>query len=218
MPNLFSKAPRKLSLEGCEGVEKKRKFAVGRVIKWGLIIYCFFIFRSCLSNMNYQQPQQPKVKQESSIEQMLPSSLKHYDAYDLEIKKGFLASGDEVYKKGIPLGLLSETNVLTDLQGGHVGYLNNSGVYNSLGQHTGNLYKGDIFDLNGNKIGSLKSSGKSLESIVDGDKKLFGINGFSYVIMSRDPVSNEYTIVGIIDNYRINEKKEEKKDYLIHQD
>lgn len=218
MPNLFSKAPRKLSLEGCEGVEKKRKFALSRVIKWGLIVYCFFIFRSCLGNMNTQQPQQPKVKQETSIEQVLPSNLKHYDASKLEIRKGFLVGGDEVYKDGIPLGLLGETNILTDLQGERIGYLNNSGVYNSLGQHTGKLYKGDVFDLQGNKIGSLKSNGKNLESIVKEDKKLFGINGGSYVIMSRDPVSSEYNIIGIIDDYKPSEKKEGKKDYLIHQD
>ena len=200
MPNIFSKAPRKLSLEGCEGVEKKKKFAVGRVIKWGLIVYCFFMFRSCLGNMTPQQPQ--KVKQESNIEQMLPSSLKHYDASKIEIKKGFLVSGEEVYKEGMPLGLLSETNILTDLQNEPVGYLNNNGVYNSLGQYTGKLYKGDVFDLQGNKIGSLKSDGKNLESIVNGDNKLFNINGSSYVIMAKEPASNEYKIVGIVDNYK----------------
>lgn len=200
MPKLFSKAPRKLSLEGCEGVEKKKKFAVGRVIKWGLIIYCAFIFRSCLTNLTPQQPQ--KIKQESNIEQILPSNLKHYDASKLEIKKGFLTSGEEVYKEGMPLGLLSETNVLTDLQGEPVGYLNNNGVYNSLGQYTGKLYKGDIFDLQGNKIGSLKSNGKNLESIVNGDKTLFNINGSSYVIMAKEPTSTDYKIVGIVDNYK----------------
>ena len=200
MSNLFSKAPRKLSLEGCEGVEKKRKFAVGRVIKWGLIIYCAFVFRSCLTNLAPQQP--PKVKQESNIEQMLPSNLKHYDASKLEIKKGFLVSGEEVYKEGMPLGLLSETNILTDLQGEPVGYLNNNGVYNSLGQYTGKLYKGDIFDLQGNKIGSLKTKDNNLESIVNGDKKLFGINGSSYVIMAKEPTDNEYKIIGIVDNYK----------------
>ncbi len=200
MSNLFSKAPRKLSLEGCEGVEKKRKFAIGRVIKWGLIVYCFFVFRSCLGNMTPQQPQ--KVKQESNIEQILPSNLKHYDASKLEIKKGFLASGEEVYKEGMPLGLLSETNILTDLQGEPVGYLNNSGVYNSLGQYTGKLYKGDVFDLQGNKIGSLKTKDNNLESIVNGDKKLFGINGSSYVIMAKEPTNNEYKIIGIVDNYK----------------
>jgi hypothetical protein len=200
MPNRFSKAPRKLSLEGCEGVEKKKKFAAGRVIKWGLIIYCAFVFRSCLGNLAPQQPQ--KIKQESNIEQMLPSSLKHYDASKIEIKKGFLASGEEVYKDGMPLGLLSETNILTDLQGEHVGYLNNNGVYNSLGQYTGKLYKGDIFDLQGNKIGSLKTKDNSLESIVNGDKTLFGINGSSYVIMAKEPTDNEYKIIGIVDNYK----------------
>ncbi|MDP2906498.1 MAG: hypothetical protein Q8O03_01010 [Nanoarchaeota archaeon] len=200
MPNRFSKAPMKLSLEGCEGVEKKKKFAVGRVIKWGLIIYCAFVFRSCLYNLAPQQP--PKIKQESNIEQMLPSSLKHYDASKIEIKKGFLASGEEVYKDGMPLGLLSETNILTDLQGEHVGYLNNNGLYNSLGQYTGKLYKGDVFDLQGNKIGSLKTKDNSLESIVNGDKKLFGINGSSYVIMAKEPTNNEYKIIGIVDNYK----------------
>lgn len=200
MPKLFSKAPKQFRLEGCEGVEKKRKFAVGRVIKWGLIVYCFFIFRSCLTNMTPQQPQ--KVKQESNIEQMLPSNLKHYDASNLEIRKGFLVSGEEVYKDGIPLGLLSETNILTDLQGERIGYLNDSGVYNSLGQHTGKLYKGDVFDLQGNKIGSLKSNGKNLESIVNGDKNLFGVNGSSYVIMAKDPANDEYNIIGIVDDYK----------------
>lgn len=202
MSNRFSKAPRKLGLEGCEGVEKKKKFAVGRVIKWGLIIYCAFVFRSCFYNPIPQQPQLPKGKQAISIEQVLPSSLKHYDASKVEVKKGFLTSGEQVYKEGTPLGVLSETNILTDLKGEHIGYLNNNGVYNSLGQHTGNLYKGEIFDLNGNKIGSLKSNGKNLESIVDGDKKLFGVNGNSYVIMAKDPVSNEYNIIGILDDYK----------------
>ncbi len=202
MSKLFSKAPKQFRLEGCEGVEKKRKFALSRVIKWGLIVYCFFIFRSCLGNMYNPPQQQPKGKQETSIEQVLPSSLKHYDASKIEIKKGFLASGEEVYKEGVPLGLLSETNILTDLQGEHVGYLDNSGVYNSLGQHTGSLYKGDIFDLRGNKIGSLKSNGKNLESIVNGDKKLFGVNGSSYVIIAKDPINSEYKLVGIVDNYK----------------
>jgi len=216
MPSVFKKAPKQLPLEGCEGVEKKKNFATGRVIKWGLIIYCFFIFRSCLGNMTPQQPQ--KIRQESSIEQILPSRLERYNADEIRIREGFLMGGKEVYKNNIHLGYLSETNIITDLKGEPVGYLNNSGVYNSLGQHTGKKYKNDIFDLNGNKIGSLKSNEKNLESIVDGDKKLFGINGSSYVIMAIDPASKDYSIVGIIDNYTTYEKKEGKKDYLIHQD
>lgn len=200
MPKLFNKAPKQFRLEGCEGVEKKRKFALGRVIKWGLIVYCCFTFRSCFYNMTPQQPQ--KVKQETNIEQMLPSSLKHYEASKLEIRKGFLVSGEEVYKEGMPLGLLGEANILTDLQNEPVGYLNNNGLYNSLGQYTGKLYKGEVFDLKGDKVGSLKTKDNSLESIVNGDKKLFGINGSSYVIMAKDPANDEYKIIGIVDNYK----------------
>lgn len=202
MPNLFSKAPRRLSLEGCEGVEKKKKFAIGRVIKWGLIVYCAIIFRSCLGNTNSQPQQQPKVQQETNIEQILPSSLKHYDASKIEIKKKFGFGGEEVYKEGMPLGLLGEVNVLTNQQNEAVGYLDDSGVYNSLGQHTGKLYKGDVFDLFGNKIGSLKTKDNNLESIVNGDKNLFNVNGKSYVIMAKEPVYNDYNIIGLVDNYK----------------
>lgn len=204
MPDFFKKAPKQLRLENTEGVEVKRKFATSRVLKWGLIIYCFFIFRSCLDNSMYQKQQQQgnnNNKPSQTIEQVLPSSLKHYDASKLSFKKSMLG-GEEAYSNGGLLGFVGETYVLTNKEGGVTGYLNSSGLFNTLGQYSGNIYKGEVFDLYGNKIGSLKGKGNDLESIVNNDKEIMKVNGNSYVIMAKTPSGQGYSLIGILDDYK----------------
>lgn len=120
------------------------------------------------------------------------------------------SNSNEVYQNGVPLGVIGEPYVLTNQKGEAVGYVDNSGVYNSLGQRTGNIYKERVVDLNGSEVGTLKSKDKNLESIVDSDgKEVAKVKGVSHVILAQKPNSQEYTLVGIVDNY--NEKSVKEK-------
>ncbi|MDP2909112.1 MAG: hypothetical protein Q8N77_04880 [Nanoarchaeota archaeon] len=202
MPDLFKKAPKQLRIEGIEGVEIKKKFATAKVIKWGIIIWIFYNVQTCM----YTQPSQNKkgevkVVPPQTIEQVLPSSLKHYDSSQISFKKSFLSQDKEVYRNGVLLGVAGEAYVLADKDGVVTGYLNSDGLYNALGQCTGSVYKGDVFDLNGSKLGSLKGKGTNLESIISNDKEIMKVNGTSYVIISKNP-SQQYSLIGVLDNYQ----------------
>lgn len=204
------RAPRQLRLENCEGVEMRKKTSYKRVFTCVLVGYLWLIFGGpCGRNakQNNQQTTAPPPKQ--TIEYILPSSVKHYEASQLEFKTNMLMGGaKQVSKEGVPLGTLCEVYVLNNENGDVAGYLNTvslfSGLYNNIGQRTGDTYEGKLIDKQGNAIGTLTSKDRKLESVVDeNNRKLLKISGTTYGIFVKKPGStNEYKMLGVVENYQ----------------
>ena len=203
-PDDLGKKPlNKLSLNNVEGVQKNRKFATSRVLRFAFALWLFWMIRSCLFPITPKQQeyvQQPKTP--TSIEEVLPPELEHYQYSNLVLEQTSYQNVEVYTTDGTRLGILGSAYALKNNQGEVVSYRTGNAFFDSLGRRVAILSQEGVYSKDGQKLGELKSS-QELEKIIDSEQNtlLQSDKSIKYLIFTQDPISEEYKITGVIDNF-----------------